>query len=38
MPINSVEELFERLNDPDAGYKIIEELEHVIVNVGLRTC
>ncbi len=27
MPINSVEELFKRLNDPDAGYKVIEELE-----------
>lgn len=27
MPINNVEELFKRLNDPDAGYKAIEELE-----------
>lgn len=27
MSINSVEELFKRLDDPEAGYKAIEELE-----------
>lgn len=27
MPINSVEDFIRCLNDPDAGYKVIEQLE-----------